>query len=574
MQHASNPVWWQQWSKPLIEEAVRLNMPLFVSSGYATCHWCHVMASGAFSDKDTAGYLNDHFISIKIDREQRPDIDQFMMSFLNAQNGSGGWPLNVFLTPGLHPIFALTYAPVRSDHSMPAFLDIVKEVYEYYENNKNDIPRFIADIEQPDVVEEKSLISSLSAYFDTVHGGIGGRQKFPPHNTLLYILYFLCVENNHAARDFCVKTLDVMRLNGLNDHLQGGIFRYCVDREWTVPHFEKMLYDQAMALWCYSLAYRVLEKNEYKTMSENIIKCLDECFGFGDGELFITAHDADTKHLEGATYTWSYDELKSALSPDEFIRFSGSYLVERNGNFEGRIHLIRKNDGAPGDIESKLLAIRNKRDQPVRDDKVLCGLNALAAIALIQAGRNLEKPELEEKASRMIRRLAGMFWDGNELAHSCFNQKIQKQSFLFDAAAMLTAMSMLFEGDSSWSDLMAKMSDYVETFKDGDNWIESRLVDFMPVGASWFDHPIPSSVGLAEMGLARFALLSGKNIRPKPYRQPFQSDFFNVSAMMQNGLFHLITSKKSIPWGQLPPNTIRARGETETDCYRGTCRML
>jgi hypothetical protein len=572
LQHTSNPVWWQEWSPEIIQHAVDGKKPLFVSVGYATCHWCHVMAAEAFSDIDTANFLNSHFICIKVDREQRPDIDQFMMQYLTALSGNGGWPLNVFLTADLRPIYALTYAPVHSSGPQQSFLSIVKKVHEFYEKNAADVEPFIAKEVPPPLAAEESLVKNLLSYYDPEYGGFGPGQKFPPHSTLLYLLYFLCVENNSDVQTICRKTLDAMRLRGLNDHLQGGIFRYCVDRQWTIPHFEKMLYDQAMALWCYSLAYKVIGENEYKKMAENIVRCLDDCFA--DNGLFISAHDADTEHVEGATYVWSYSELKDFLAPDEFKRFCESYYIDEQGNFEGLIHLIRKNDVILHDIEDKLLFLRNKRAQSARDNKIICGINALVAIAMIQAGRNLARPELEEKAAQIIRLLIDLFWDGKTLGHSYYNGATQNQSFLFDAAALLTAISMIYENDASWITLMTRMAAYVESFRDCEKWVESRAADFQQVFASWFDHPVPSSVSLAEMGLTRVALLTGKETQFKSYRVPYQADFFNITAMMNNGLFHVINSKSAVAWSQLSPNTLQTRAETDTDCYRGTCRIL
>ncbi len=572
LQHIANPVWWQEWSPDVLRSAVAAKRPLLVSVGYATCHWCHVMASEAFSDRETADFLNRHYICIKVDREQRPDIDQYLMRFLAAQSGSGGWPLNVFMTADLRPVYALTYAPAHSGGAQHSFLNIAKMVYDHYEKNADNIAPFTSEEEPLPVATEESLVKVLLSYHDPVYGGFGSGQKFPPHSTLLYLLFFLCVESNSAVQAVCSKTLDVMRLRGLNDHLQGGVFRYCVDRKWTIPHFEKMLYDQAMALWCYALAYKVMGKAEYKKMAESIVRCVDECFA--DNGLFIAAHDADTEHKEGATYVWSYDELKALLTADEFKRFSASYSIDRKGNFEELIHLIRKNDADIPDVEEKLLCLRKKRAQPTRDDKILCGLNALLAIALIQAGRNLGKPELEEKAAQTIRRLIDLFWDGNALSHSCYRGAKQPQSFLFDAAALLTAISMLYEGDSSWNDMLKTMAVYVESFREGEKWVESRAADFHQVYAAFFDHPVPSSISLAEMGLARVALLAGKETKPQSYLPPYQADFFNITGMMNNGLFHLITAESFVPWSQLPANALQRCGKPQTDCYRGTCRML
>ena len=363
-----------------------------------------------------------------------------------------------------------------------------------------------------------------------------------------------------------------MILRGLNDHLQGGIFRYCVDREWTIPHFEKMLYDQAMALWCFSLAYRVIGKETYKNMAEKILKCLDEWFKI-EG-LYITAYDADTEHQEGATYLWGYEQLKNELLPEEFEKFSNTYFIDKTGNFEGLIHLIRRNDDPLDDIEDKLLSVRRTRKQPSMDDKILCGINALVVIAMLQAGRFLDRPELEKNAAVLMNNLLNKFWDGKILRHSCYDGVFKELSFLFDAAAVLTAITMLFENDESWNGVMTEMTLYVESFKDGVKWRESWAEDFQTVYASWSDHPIPSSISLAEMGLTRAALLTGKEVCSKEYREPFNSDFYNVVAMMNNGLFHLFESLEILPWRNLPVNSIRMKGKNETDCFMGTCSPL
>ncbi len=572
LQHSGNPVWWQEWSDELLRFARTSDKLLFVSVGYATCHWCHVMASEAFSDPGTASYLNSHYICIKVDREQRPDIDQFLMDFINNQNGRGGWPLNVFMTPDLRPVYALTYAPAKSKDSMLSFLIIAQKVHEFYENNRDKIPPFVTSGNTPDVADEKSLLSTLSKYYDAQNGGFGRDQKFPPHSSLLFLLYQLAIDESPSIKTICSKTLDSISLRGLNDHLQGGIFRYCVDSEWTIPHFEKMLYDQAMALWCFSLAYRVIGKPAYKTMAEKILKCLEECFNV-EG-LYITGLDADTEHVEGATYLWSYEQLKDELLPEEFEKFAGSYYISRSGNFEGLIHLLRINDNPLDYIEDKLLSVRRKRKQPSKDDKILCGINALLAMALSQAGKYLERPDLEKNAAGLLRTLLDRFWDGKKLMHSYYKGVFREQSFLFDAAAILTAITMLYENDDSWISTMTLMTQYVESFKENDKWRESSAVDFLTVYASWSDHPVPSSVSLAEMALTRAAILTGKDYQSVNYREPFKSDFYNIAAMMHNGLFHLIESEKDLLSYRVPVNSVRIHGKQETDCFMGTCRPL
>lgn len=572
LQHTVNPVWWQEWNDDLIRYALSTDKLLFVSVGYATCHWCHVMASEAFSDPATANFLNDHFVCIKVDREQRPDIDQFLMDFINSQNGRGGWPLNVYMTPELRPLYALTYAPVHDRDGMYSLLSVSEKVVGFFEHNREKIPAFISGENMTEISEESVLSKTLSKYYDPENGGFGMGQKFPPHSSMLYLLYQAVLEDSPSIKTICIKTLDAMLLRGLNDHLQGGIFRYCVDREWTIPHFEKMLYDQAMALWCYSLAFKVIGKESYRDMAEKILVCLEECFN--EGGLYITGHDADTEHEEGATYVWSYEQLKSELTEDEFVRFSEAYFIAKNGNFEGRNHLLRKNNELVEDIEARLLSIRKLRKQPSRDDKIMCGINALLVIAKLQAGRFLNRPGLEIEAAQTMRLLINKFWDGKELKHSLYKGIFQKQNYLFDAAAVLTALTMLFETDDSWNGLMTEMVLYVDSFKEGGKWRESWADDFLTVYASWLDHPVPSSVSLAEMGLSRAHLMAGHAIPPRQYREPFKSDFYNISVMINNGLFHLFESDKLIPWNNLPANSIKMKGSHNTDCYMGACSPL
>jgi len=572
LQHIDNPVWWQQWTDELLKYAEDTKKLLFVSVGYSSCHWCHVMASEAFSDRETAAFLNNNFICVKVDREQRPDIDQYLMEFINYQNGRGGWPLNVFMTFNLRPVYSFTYAPVNSENSMLSLLELSGRVIEFYESNKEKIPPFNSIINLPGAADESMLIKTLSGYYDSDNGGFGSGPKFPSHSSLLFLLYQAALDDSPSIKTICCKTLDAMQLRGLNDHLQGGIFRYCVDKEWTIPHFEKMLYDQAMALWCYSLAYKLMGRESYKTMALKILKCLDECFKM-DG-LYLTGHDADTRHIEGATYLWSFDQLKNELSGDEFERLSKTYYIHKIGNFEGMTHLLRRNDDTLTDIEDKLLAVRLTREQPSRDDKILCGINALVIISLIQAGRFLGRPELESQAATVMKNLLEKFWTGKSLRHSYFHNVFQEESYLFDAGAVLTALSMLFENDETWNNSMADITTYVESFLDNTGWKESTVEDFRTVYASWLDHPIPSSISFAEMGLTRISLLKGKDLIMKDYRDPFISDFYNINIMMNNGLFHIFESERVIPWSLMPANSMRIRGTHETECFKGTCSPL
>jgi len=569
-QHAGNPIWWQEWSSATLAYAAAEQKPLLVSVGYATCHWCHVMAAEAFSDPETADYLNEHFVSIKIDREQRPDIDQYMMNFIQAQTGSGGWPLNVFLTPDLKPVHALTYAPLRTSGNRYSFLYIAQAVIEFMEQRGKNIMPFSPQEQEAPVADGRLLIRNLGEFFDSENGGFGTGQKFPPHSTLLFMLYQLSVNHDESISGMVTATLDAMMMRGLNDHLQGGVFRYCVDREWTIPHFEKMLYDQALGLWVYSLAHRVTGSGHYRTMAEKIVRSLDETF-LHEG-MYVSAFNADTDHEEGATYLWSEDELTALLTPEEFERFREVYEISSNGNFEGLNHLIRKNNDRIDDIEEKLLAARLKRSQPSRDDKILSGLNALTAVALTQAGRHLGRPELEAGAVALVSQLLETFWDGSSMAHSYFDGVLQRQSYLSDASAVLLAITMLYENDHSWGEMMNTMADYVRSFREEGRWIESDAEDFMKIYASWFDHPVPSAVSLAETALTRVALLTGGDVTAAEYRRPYQSDFYNINVLLTEDLFHLYTTREPLPWSAIPVNSLQKRGEPESVCHNRTCR--
>ena len=572
LQHSDNPVWWQDWNSEVTGLAISENKPMLVSSGYSTCHWCHVMAAEAFSDAETARYLNENFICIKIDREQRPDIDQYLMNFIQAQSGSGGWPLNVFLTPDSRPVLAVTYAPVKNQGNRMSFLEIASRVNEYLKSGTDNIYPFDAVGEDPPIVPENSLIQDIAAYFDDEYGGFGTGQKFPPHSVLLFLLHHLSVKKDAEAEKMSTSTLDAMMRGGLTDHLQGGIFRYCVDRKWTIPHFEKMLYDQALSLWTYSLAYKVTGSEDYAFMAERILKCLEECFE--ENGLYVTAFDADTDHHEGATYLWTRKEIMDHLGEEDFALFCDTYEISEEGNFEGKNHLLRKTNCSLDEIEQKLLEVRKKRKQPSADNKILSGINALLAVAMIQAGRLLDKPDLETKAEELVKKLLDTFWDGQSLGHSYFNGMLQQQSFLSDAGAILTAVTMLYETDEKWKETMELLAAYLESFREDDIWIESRSDDFRAIPASWTDQPIPSGVSMAETGLTRYAILTGKEISPSPFRRAIQSDFYNINALMRNDLFHLFTSKEPLAWNGLPANTLQKRGEPETVCYNKVCTQL
>lgn len=527
--HSDNPIWWQEWSLEALEEAVREDKPIFVSVGYSSCHWCHVMAREAFSDPETASFLNSNFICFKVDKEERPDIDQFLMKYIVEKTGSGGWPLNVFMTPELKPMLAFTYAPARPMRGRESLRTIAKRVRDFYDKG-GSAPDFDPKSRPPKKVDLRDIEPILTDIYDWEYGGFGKQQKFPPHSTLLFMLYSLSVDESEAMKDMALGTLKYMRLGGLNDHLQGGIFRYCVDRGWKIPHFEKMLYDQAMALWNYSLAYGLFGLEEHRVMARDILGCLEESFAVNG--LYLNSIDADTEGEEGGTYVWDFRGLKEHLDRDEFRKLRDVYHVEQGGNFEGKIHLVKSKDVSLPEIEEKLLNIRKKRPQPHADHKFLSGVNALVISALVQASKHLEETALLKRASHNMEELLQKFWIHDKLAHSMSNGNIQRHHYLFDASACLVALNLLFQADDSWKEPMLDMYSYLMTFKEEEGWLEADSRDFLPVPASWYDHPIPSSISLAELGITSTKIHTGDEVHPKGYRMPYHSDIYNISELM------------------------------------------
>jgi uncharacterized protein YyaL (SSP411 family) len=417
---------------------------------------------------------------------------------------------------------------------------------------------------------------------------------------LLYLLYAQTLAADEQMAAACRLTLDQMQQRGLHDHLQGGIFRYCVDEQWTIPHFEKMLYDQALALWTYVLASQVLGDEAYRQMADGLVRCLHECFA--DNGFYISAHDADTNHQEGATYLWAWSELQAVLTAAELAVLQTVYDLPPQGNYEGKIHLIRREQPRPtaaamsetpsaaasaetvetpsatasdvAAVEAKLLLIRRQRPQPERDDKILSGLNALTATALIQAARLLDRPELEAEAAALVTRLLGRFWDEEKSVfyHAWRQDTLQPAAFLFDAASLLTTVTYLAEGDPQWLAWLPRLTAAVEAFRREGSWLEAQVSDFQPVPAAWFDQPVPASPSLAELGLARAAILLDQPLAPADYRQPWQLDFYNLAMLLRNGHFHVVTTGAPVAWADLPLNALQRHGEPASDCFQGACR--
>jgi hypothetical protein len=389
------------------------------------------------------------------------------------------------------------------------------------------------------------------------------------------MLYRYADSGDERLRRIAGRTLEVMQTRGLHDHLQGGFFRYCTDREWRIPHFEKMLYDQALLLWSYALGARVLGRDDFRHTAQSVYRCLEETFA-EDG-LYVSGHDADTDHVEGGTYLWDRAEIHAALEEGEAELFEDIYAVTEGGNFEGKNHLLRAREPTPAEaprlrrIEEKLLRKRRERRQPAVDRKVLTGWNALAGAALVHAHRLIGLEEGLERAEELFAVLMQRHAEQGAVYHSSLDGEVQRQEFLSDYAALSLLAGMLEEETGEYSDVLAGLDTSMEAFRHDGGWLESRNDDFMPVPAERFDSPTPSTISLARMSRLRVEMLTGRDYRPLPFGRPLVEDFSNLAALVSRGYFHVIETPTPLAWTRLPPHTVQIPAERETHCYRGVC---
>lgn len=427
LQHAHNPVNWYPWGEEAFNKARDENKPVFLSIGYSTCHWCHVMEKESFEDEEVANILNDNFISIKVDREERPDIDNVYMEVCQGLTGRGGWPLSVFLTPNKKPFYAGTYFPKHSIGNHIGFIELLNVIVKHWKDNKSEllnsaeeITRIVKGNLESNVYSEieKSIIDkcfqTLANSFDPIYGGFGSSPKFPTPHNLLFLLRYGVYNKEQKAIDMVEKTLIQLYKGGIFDHIGFGFSRYSVDNKWLVPHFEKMLYDNAFLIIIYSEIYQLTHKNIYKEIAEKIISFVLSELTSLEGA-FYTAIDADSEGIEGKFYTWSYSELQKILNKDEFNFIIKHYNVTKSGNFEGEniFNLIHLEDDEILDINKeifesiriKLYNERQKRIHPYVDDKILTANNAMMIIGLTIAGKifnNHKYLELAENAYKFI----------------------------------------------------------------------------------------------------------------------------------------------------------------------------
>lgn len=532
-QHAENPVHWQPWGKKALEEAQRLNRPILLSIGYAACHWCHVMAHESFEDSEVAAVMNALFVNIKVDREERPDIDQIYMAALGAMGQQGGWPLTMFLRPDGKPFWGGTYFPRRASYNLPGFIDVLHAVHNLWQNDKLKInhnaeaifthleDKFAApsSTRQNETAFFDQVSTHIASSFDPVNGGMKGAPKFPnaPLMDMLWLSWLYT--GNSDNRDSFTLSLKTMLQGGIYDHIGGGLCRYSTDTDWLVPHFEKMLYDNAQLIRHANYAYAQTRDELFRIRIEETVDWLIREMRLFDGS-FASSLDADSEGEEGKFYLWQENEIEEALGVDAGT-FKEFYGISKDGNWDGknilnRLHAIDCS-AVPASIQAaktKLFDEREKRTRPARDEKALTDWNGLVIRALAEAGRNLVRPEWITHAEKAYRSTKASFRDG-EIAHCRMGESFAYPALSSDYASMINAALSLYEAtrkthyidDAVQFKLALDMHHKDES---GDYRLSARNADDVILHAYGdYDEAIPSATSQIMEALTRLFLATG-----------------------------------------------------------------
>ena len=528
LQHKDNPVEWRPWGPEALEEAREMDLPLLVSIGYSACHWCHVMEHESFEDADVAGFMNENFVCIKVDREERPDVDAIYMDACQAMTGHGGWPLNVFITPGQLPFYAGTYFPPQARAGMPSWRQVLEALAEAWRTQREEISANTDQLKQrlsggatlspssqpmdPRVLDE--AVETLGQTFDALHGGFGAAPKFPPASAIEFLL-------RRGETEMTAHTLYAMASGGMYDQVGGGFARYSVDARWLVPHFEKMLYDNALLARAYLHGWQVTGDTPFRDVcTQTLDWAIRELRGPEGG--FMSALDADSEGVEGKFYVWTLEELRETLADQELYEQAVAYFgATEGGNFEGSNILTRSGPAPPrlAEIRERLYDARSKRVWPGLDDKRLTAWNALLISALAEAGAVLERQDYLDAATGAARFILSELRDpGGRLLRSWKDGRGRLNAYLEDHAFLLEALVTLYEStfEPRWlagaREIAQAMTErfadeerggFFETSADHEQLLTRRK--------DLEDHPIPSGNASAAYGLLRLAALTGEH---------------------------------------------------------------
>ena len=544
LQHAHNPVDWYPWGDEAFALAKKEDKPVFLSIGYSACHWCHVMERESFEDGRIAAYLNERFVPVKVDREERPDVDAIYMRAVTALTGRGGWPMSVFLTPDRKPFYGGTYWPPTSRGGMPGFTDVLQQLHAAWTDRRADVDRAAENL--TDAVETLGVAQreptglgtevlatatkQLLSAAEPGHGGFGRAPKFPHATDLRVLLRGWRRFGEAAALGHAAFTLEKMARGGMYDQLGGGFHRYSTDAKWLVPHFEKMLYDQALLVPAYLDAYQATGDDQFARVARDTCEYVLREMQSPDGGLYST-QDADSEGEEGKFFVWTTDELREVLGEADAAPVAAYFDVTPAGNWEGHSILHRPRAAADvaadlgiGDAElqaaversvPKLLAAREDRVKPGRDEKVIAAWNGLMIAALARAAFVLDEPRFAEAASAAAAFLRRTLWDGSELRHSFKDDRTGSAGFLDDYAALADGLAELFQVTAD--------ADHLRFALDLGEQIRTRFAD--PAGGFFYtpdggeglivrpkdseDGATPSGNALAATACLKLALLTG-----------------------------------------------------------------
>jgi uncharacterized protein len=530
LQHRDNPVDWFPWGEEALARARELDRPILLSVGYSACHWCHVMERESFEDVATAAYMNEHFVSVKVDREERPDVDALYMEAVQAISGQGGWPMTVFCDPDGVPFYGGTYFPPEEGRGMPSFRSVMEAVVDAFENRREELRERAPETrrrlgaigavepggEAPGSELLDGAVAALREGADMERGGFGGAPKFPPASSLELLLA-------RGVREPVEHTLDAMMAGGIYDQLGGGFARYSVDASWLVPHFEKMLYDNALLARAYLHGWQALGHERYRWVCEETLDwSLREMRGPEGG--FYSALDADSEGEEGRFYTWTSDEIRAVLGADIAQPMLDFYGVSDAGNFEGRnvLHLAGGATAPEPEITAEarhaMLLTREKRVRPGLDDKRLASWNALMLAALAEAGAALGREDYldaaRECAEFVLRDLSDA---GGRLLRTFKDGEGRLNAYLEDHAFLLEALLTLYEAtfEQRWFERAEALAETtIDRFGDRERGgfystsddHEELIARRKEIG----DHPIPSGNSAAALGLLRLEALTGE----------------------------------------------------------------
>ncbi|MCG6965919.1 MAG: thioredoxin domain-containing protein [Chromatiaceae bacterium] len=546
-QHADNPVDWWPWCDEALELARQTDRPILLSIGYSACHWCHVMAHESFEDPVTAELMNALYVNIKVDREERPDLDRiYQTAHQLLARRPGGWPLTVFLTPADQaPFFAGTYFPPQARHGLPAFRDLLRQIAHAYRQQHHAIDEQNGQLRaalrqldtpqatgEPDDEPIHQALGQLAGQYDALHGGFGGAPKFPHPGTLRFLLREGARGDDQTARHMALHTLEQIANGGINDHLGGGFCRYSVDERWMIPHFEKMLYDNGQLLALYAEAWtasgqRPLFRHICERTAEWLMREMQSPLGG-----YYASLDADSEGEEGRFYLWTPAEVVALLSAAEYRVFAARYGLDRAANFEGRWHLHTYTDTAriqavtglePAAIRKLLLSSRNKllaarelRVRPARDEKILASWNALAIRGMAAAGRQLERPEWIDSAVRAVQYLYDHHWIDGRLLASSRDGSARLNAYLDDYAYLIDALLELLQArwDSTWLTFARQLAGrLLSHFEDPDNggffFTSDDHETLVHRPRPLTDDAMPSGNAVAVEALQTLALLTG-----------------------------------------------------------------